>query len=278
MVQGQPKFDAPPVIETVLSVQFSRLPGFSTAHAGRFWADYVGVPAKIGGAWSRANDAARLEDQFERFGVNDAWGRVGLKLTNASEPRRTQIIRDDEERMIQIQDSRLILNWRKRDGGYPSYGTLLPEFKALLSAFEAFVAGAGLGKVELNQWELAYVNHIPRGEMWDTPRDWPKIIPGLFIPPAVGGGKDPPLHENVGGGDWRFALADQRGRLFVSLRHSKMAPTDSPELLDLTLTTRGPVTKSESWEQGLDLGHDAIVRTFAAMTSAESHRTWKRRT
>ena len=35
------KFGAPPVVETALSVQFNPLAGFTTAHAGWFWKDYV---------------------------------------------------------------------------------------------------------------------------------------------------------------------------------------------------------------------------------------------
>ncbi|OLB29539.1 MAG: hypothetical protein DMG41_37135 [Acidobacteria bacterium] len=41
MTRIRPKFDAPPVVETVLSVQFSSLPGFATAHAGWFWKEYL---------------------------------------------------------------------------------------------------------------------------------------------------------------------------------------------------------------------------------------------
>ena len=66
------KFQFPPVVETVLGVQFAGLPGYSTAHAGWFWKEYLEKlnesPNRI---WSKAVDAMRLEDQFERFGADD---------------------------------------------------------------------------------------------------------------------------------------------------------------------------------------------------------------
>jgi hypothetical protein len=120
MTDSLPKFDAPPVIETILSLQFARLSGFSTAMVGWFWKLYL---AKLSGGenWTKAVETGRLEDQLERFGVDELWARLGIALVPA-ESQRTQIIRAGDERMLQIQDSRLVLNWRKQLGPYPPAG------------------------------------------------------------------------------------------------------------------------------------------------------------
>src|SRR3989304_8583091 len=158
MADPLPKFDAPPVIETVLGVQFSRLPGFSTAHAGWFWKSYLKGPER----WPKVVDAARLEDQTERFG-EEVWVRPVVRLTASGAAQRTQIIRADDERMIQIQDSRFILNWRKQSHDYPSYDVLVPEFRESFASFSRFVQDAGFGSLDLNQWEVTYLNHVPKG-------------------------------------------------------------------------------------------------------------------
>jgi hypothetical protein len=44
----------------------------------------------------------------------------------------------------------------------------------------------------------------------------------------------------------------------------------------LTLTARGPIDSERTWESGLNLGHEAIVCGFTAITSAEAHRHWAR--
>src|SRR5258708_26531378 len=254
MAELLPEFDSPPVIETAISIQFSRLLGFSTAHAGWFWKSHLKLP----GNWNKIAEASRLEDQFERFGPDDMWAQLGIRVTPVGESQRIQIIRDDDERMVQVQDSRIVLNWRKQSGGYPSYESLIPDFRTANSHFDQFAQESGFARLEPNQWEVTYVNHIPRGDLWKDLRDWPRIVPGLYTPSAVNGESD------AISGDWRFALGSQRGRLYVSL---KLGRVENERVMVLQLTARGPISPELSSESGLALGHETIVRTFKKITS-----------
>jgi uncharacterized protein (TIGR04255 family) len=274
MAEPLPEFDAPPVIETALSVQFERLQGYSTAMAGWFWKSYLArLPG--GEAWTKSVDAGRLEDQFQRFGAEELWVRPGFRMGPVGEPQRTQIIRDDDERMVQIQDSRLILNWRKKSAAYPSFETVYGEFReTILPTFERFVTESGLAPLEPNQWEVAYINHIPRGELWQSPQDWSRVAPGLTFPQASAG-----VHNDTFSADWRYVLGENLGRLFVGVRHIKPVEGDDTQILQIQLTARGAVDPGRglTLARGLELGHESIVRTFAAMTSSEAHRHWRRR-
>jgi uncharacterized protein (TIGR04255 family) len=276
MAKDRPKFDAPPVVETVLSVQFARLPGYVTAHAGWFWRNYL---EKLGDApsreWSQVTEAPRIEDQFEKFGEEDVWVPPSIRFSPTLQPSRTQIIRSDSERMIQVQDSRFILNWRKQSSDYPSYDLLLPEFQTMLQAFESFAVEARFGTLAYNQWEITYVDQLKRGEMWESARDWSKIFPGLSMPP-VNINQVPVTGDETMNADWRFSLADRRGRMYISLRQMRMPPSND-EVLNLTLTARGPVNTSVSWEKGFEIGHEALRESFLAMTSAQAQEHWKRR-
>lgn len=261
-----PRFERPPVVETVLGVQFERLVDFSAAHAGWFW------KTQLPEEFRTAKEAPRLEDQFERFGDERVWAPVGggLLFRPGMQPDRIQIVNSPGDRMVQIQDSRFIYNWRKKDIGYPSYNVLLPEFQTMFERFRAFAREAMLPTVEPNQWEVTYVNQIPLGELWTSPGDWPRVVPGLFTQSIPG------LAEFESfGGEWHLLLGHNRGRLHMALRHGRPMP-DGPEAMMLTLTARGPVDAERSWESGLNLGHEAIVRGFAAITSAEAHRHWGR--
>jgi len=139
MAQSRPKFKAPPVVETVLSIQFANLPGYSTAHAGWFWKVYLENP---GGQpslkWSQVVDAPRLEDEFERFGAEEKWVVPHIKLLPPSQSQRTQIIRSDGERMAQVQDSRFILNWKKQAGVYPSFDPAVRQNQIRLKTIDFF--------------------------------------------------------------------------------------------------------------------------------------------
>jgi uncharacterized protein (TIGR04255 family) len=271
-----PEYESPPVVETALSIQFARLQGFSTALAGWFWQSFLSKVSSVRGNWAEARieEEPRLEDVFERFGANDMWGRMGLKLSPPGEPQRTQIVSPGDERMVQVQDSRFVLNWRKRTGDYPRFSTLTPEFWSAFKAFEDFAKTAKMSAIEPNQWEMTYVNHIPKGDMWESPSDWRKILPSVSFPATAGADA---IGETLSA-DWRFSLAKERARLYVSLRHAKTAPKND-EVLMLTLTARGPIDAASGLnaQDGFELGHKVIVSTFTAMTSPEAHKRWKRR-
>lgn len=252
-----PKYDAPPVVETVLGVQFARLP-LSAAHVGWFWKNY------LTGEWTTVRTVQRLEDIFER--PERSWGRPSIRLSTAQESR-LQFIRADNERMVQVQDSRFIYNWRRGEGAYPSYEKLLSEFQQHFSQFQTFVEDAGLGSLDLNQWEVVYVNQLPRGDLWHDPSDWPDIFPGFSVPTKR-------LAFDTFSGVWSHLLDDHRGRLHIECRHSKT--TEEVEVIRLQLTARGPLDGHHTAEQGFELGHQAIVLSFTDMTSAAAHKHWKR--
>jgi uncharacterized protein (TIGR04255 family) len=268
-----PKFDAPPVVETAMGVQFARLSGFSTALVGWFWKAYL-PPISPTAKWEKFADVPRLQDRFEQFGEQERWGQLGVRMSQVLEPQRVQIIQLGEERMVQVQDSRFILNWRKQAAAYPSFTTLTKEFGLTYPAFERFSLEADLGIIEPNQWEMTYVNHIPKDGLWASEHQWGNVIPDLRLPSAL-------VSEPTAGPislDWRYDFSEERGRLYASIQNAKTS-TSSDNFMQLTLTARGQIDREKGWsmEQGFDLGHEAIVRTFTAMTSPAAHKIWKRR-
>lgn len=265
-----PQFDAPPVIETVLSAQFSQIPHFSNAHAGWFWKNY------LDSSWDQIKQVSRLEEKNERFGEEAVWAPDVGRFTIQTQPQveRLQIIKSENQRMIQIQDSRFIYNWRKpQDGGYPSYEKLLPEFRENFSKFQQFSSDSGNPDLKLEQWEVTYVNYIPKGELWNSLADWTKICPSFSsIVTDVSG-------QVIDGfrGSWSFVIENNKGRLHVDMKHARAANEKGAEILLLQLTARGPINKDVDLWTGFDVGHEAIVRSFADMTSSDCHKVWKRR-
>lgn len=274
MAQGRPKFDNPPVVETALSVQFASLPRYTGAHAGWFWKEYLNKLEDTSKEWSQVVEVPQLPDKFERFGDEDVWIVPSVRVLPGMQSPRTQIVRSDGERLIQVQNSRFILNWKKQAGDYPSFEILVPEFRTMLHAFESFAAEAHFGTLAYNQWEVVYVDQFKKGEMWESARDWSKIFPGLSMPP-VSINQVPSTKDETMSADWRFSLAGQRGRLYISLRQVRVPPSD--EVLNVTFVARGPVTASQSWEQGFDIGHDAITAVFLSITSAQVQESWRKR-
>lgn len=155
-----PKFDRPPVVETVIGLQFKGLQKFSTGHAGLF------SKQELGDEWFTLIDGHPLDVRYEEFGDDALWQRTEIEVRPAPKSGRLQIVHCADDRMIQVQNSRFLLNWRKRDNRYPTFEILHPQFQQVFAQFDRFIEAAQLGPINPDQWEITYVNHIPIGTLW----------------------------------------------------------------------------------------------------------------
>jgi len=263
-----PDYESPPVVETILGVQFEALAGWRNAHLGAFWKRLNTDD------WPDVFDVPPLQPQFERFAESARWAMIGAQLTVTQDPSaRLQIKKKEGDRMIQLQNNRLHFNWLGQAGGqYPRYESIREGFVWVLEQFIEFVVREKVGDFRPNQWEVTYLNHIPKGTVWDTPNDW-----GFFLPL----GAVPTIEHLVQGesfaGGWHFVIPEQRGRLHVQWQHGRKSEPEE-EVIVLTLTARGPVAGNENSVQaildGLDLGRETIVRSFVAFTSEAANKYW----
>ena len=261
-----PDFDNPPVVETVLSVQFEPLPLIRTAHLGLLWNEYREFP--------KTEERPTLDPVFEQFPENPR-ARVGLRLQTYDSPPvpRLWFTNAKGNEMIQVQNDRFIKNWRKEgeEEQYPHYDdTIRPNFDRDYGIFLAFLEKNQLGVPHVNQCEVTYVNHIPAGEGWQRYGELEKIFsfwrsPDLFPPGAV---EDLRMHV-------RFVIPDETdkpiGRLHVDLQPA-VRTSDNHPMYVLHLTARGQVG------DGLDffnVGREWIVQTFKRLTTSSMHDIWR---
>lgn len=259
-----PNYRSPPVVEMILGVQFDRL-ALQNAHLGAFWRTLDRED------WPKAADAPPIPTTFERFEPVQ-WARmIHLQLTQ--DPScRAQFTNTAGSRMIQVQNSRLHYNWLGQAGGaYPRFEKMLSEFEGLNVSFATFLAEESLGAGTPNQWEITYVNHIPRGTVWNTPADWGffRLLSGMITIPNVVVGES-------FGGEWHFLIPEKRGRLHVQWQHE--LSSKEAEKIVLTLTARGPIDGADQgWKsvvQGIGLGRETIVRFFRDSMSQNANAFW----
>ena len=263
-----PTFASPPIVELVLGAQFSPLTKLTAGHFGLFWKE-------LGNDWVESSDEPVLEDQFELF-ERPRWSTsagIQVRLGPVRLPGRFLIGHRGKDRLIQVQGTRFHLNWRKRDGFYPSYKNLIAEFEETFALFEAFVVKSGLGKLALNQWELTYIDSFPRDEYWQTPADWSAFLPGLFGNLFPTDGLDLVLEHR--GAEWSYEISPKRGRLHMAA-HSGRWSDDPRDSLLLQTTARGPVGKggAETLRVGLDLGHQVAVESFLRVVNQDIQARW----
>lgn len=260
-----PKFHNPPVVETVLGVQFTPLPKFGAGHLGAFW------KALDQREWCNVNEAAALPLQHEIFGEAITVERGFRFSVREDAPVRLQIRNRDEDKMIQLQNGRLHYNWLKKKTKYPSYDVVKPEFDKALGTFVRFADIEDLGPLEWDQWEVTYLNHILQGTVWNKPGDWATLLAPLLGPAAT---VPTGSLENISA-TWRYEIGQQRGRLHVELQPGSETGGERRPILVLKLTARGPIEEGRGLDEGLNLGHETIVKAFRALTSPSAHEYWE---
>ena len=113
----RPEYDAPPVIEVVLSFQFEPLAELKAAQFGLLWAQFRKE-------FPRIEEHPPIAPVTENFELS-ARERFGLQIEMSEIPLlpRTWFLNETGTELIQVQRDRFIHNWRKTDKGqaYPRY-------------------------------------------------------------------------------------------------------------------------------------------------------------
>lgn len=268
---NQPEFGRPPVSEVAISVQFVPLDNWRGPHAGLYW-------SRISADYPNTEVQPPLLSLVERFGV-DFWQReqpIQIRLAGPNPQMRTWFIGKQPTDLVQVQRDRFVVNWRKVKGDetYPRYhAELRSRFEREWARFRAFVEEQGLGKIDVQQAELTYVNDMPQGDGWNNFGEVGRVF--ALWGPKGSTGFLPPVETM--GFNGSFAMPDQRGRLHFTLQHL-LRSTDNKEVIQLQLVARGkPNSGSDvdllAW---MDLGHDWIVRGFLDLTTAEQQAVWRR--
>lgn len=265
-----PRFNKPPIIELAFSVQFDPLPGFKTVHYGK-WADRVKERFPV------LEDQPPLDDMVEVF--DSLPRRVAVQFVEGVPPPRVWYITKDKGHLIQLQNNRIVYNWRKlqADDAYPSYEKLREKFRTELGEFLDFVKSEQLGEFRASLCELAYFNHIFGTGVWNGHYELDKVLSlvsgkysELYLPPA----ERFQFH-----GAWVFR--DEGGAPLGRLRLTAVPEfrmSDRQPVFVTQMTARG-VPRGQGIDGILgfmDIGHEWIVRGFAAVTTPEMHAAWER--
>lgn len=264
-----PDFEDPPVVETVLGVEFAALQGWSIPHFGLLWHQF--------------------KSEYPHFEVQqplpkDIDFEVGLELRPANSPRisvsaipsfRCWFFDESRTKLIQVQNDRFLHNWIKTGPGekYPHYENIRPEFENEWVRFCEFLTAQHIPWPSMLQCEVTYVNHLERGKGWSNFADlqdvvsvWSGRTSGSFLPHADA------VIFNI-----RFPMANSRGVLTVAMEPA-IRRTDQKEVIQLRLTAQGrpESEKVDDILRWLDLGREWIVRGFTDFTTPKMHALWRR--
>jgi len=253
-----PSYKNPPVNEVVCGVRFHTPDKLRIPHIGLLWekfrADYPII--------QHAVPIASLKGEL-----------VVDKVTGAPLPRVWFINKSDDQ-LIQFQSDRFYFNWRRRENEYPRYGHVIKNFENVVNEVTIFFDEFEFGELKPIEYELSYINQIPKDQGWNTVDDIPKIFSDyvwkktkkrfLPNPQKVAWSKE-------------FPLPDNKGNLNVSLKQATRTEDKVP-LLILELKTRGinELEEKEGFREWFDLAHEWIVRGFTDLTTPKIQKIWER--
>lgn len=149
--EGLPRFTNPPVVELAIGIEFLPLPSLST------------VPlVELRPLWSGAYPY--VEEQPVLPSRNTGKAQIpgfNLELVTGVPPIRLWLLNDNRSELLQVQNDRLVINWRANYGSvYPHYRQLEPRFVENWAILGRAVAERSLGQLQPIIAEVTYINHF----------------------------------------------------------------------------------------------------------------------
>ena len=253
-----PSYKKPPVNEVYWGLRFHPPDEFYIPHIGSLWEKFRNEYPKI-------HHVSQIATSKGEILIDEA---TGVPIP------RVWFISKSDDQLIQFQIDRFYFNWRRRENEYPRYSHVIKSFEKVLEIILDFFSEFKFGDLEPIEYELTYINHIPKGQGWDTIDDLPKIFSDLiwkqnkkcFLPNP----------EKVA---WHteYPFQEQKGHLIVDLKQA-IRTEDKVPLFVLEMKTKG-IAKSKSKEsirEWFDLAHEWIVRGFTDLTTSEMQQIWER--
>lgn len=252
-----PDYDNPPLNEIAVGVHFEPLSSWQSRHIGQFWGEV-------------SKDYPSTEDQPPIFNIE---GGPRFEILQLPPLRRTFLISRDQNFVIQLQETRFLLNWRKRQPSdiYPRFNAFFKKFVGHWGQFSDFVARENVGSLKPVRYELTYVNHIEQTEspVSTTVERYVKMfnwssLSAQFLPPPTG--------INV---VWTFAMPEQLG--FAQANLSQGVRADGRAVLVLVLSCTGAASPKISLNDWFGVAHRWLSQGLKELTTDIARQEWRYR-
>lgn len=253
-----PSYKNPPVNEVVCGMRFHP--------PGKLLVPHIGL------LWDKFRDEYPIIQHAHP--IASATGLTPVDIKTGLPLPRIWFINKSEDQLIQFQFDQFYFNWRRKQSDYPRYNYVIKNFEKALNIILDFFAKFELGTFKPIEYELSYINHIPKGDGWNTINDLSKIFSGF-----VWGQTKKSFLPNPEKVAWQveFPLKEKKGRLIVNLSQGILVKDQVPVLI-LKLKTTGIVQSAnqETHREWFDLAHEWIVRGFTDLTTHEIQEFWGR--
>lgn len=266
-----PRFEAPPVVETVIGLFFQPPSAFSIEKRVLFWQHFK---AKF----PIVEEKPPVDEVQEVFDGSPAGREIRWQVLGHLPSPRLFAKSPDRKHTLQIQSDAIFTNWERDEkvpDPYLKFDLRLLDFEEKLKELEHFFGEHKLGDLIPTSGTLTYINHLEAPE--DTP--FGETLGNVFT-----------LWSNQSSDNWlpspeggeikaSFRMRENSGRLHFAASPA-IRNADKKRLLRFELTARSSAfdrdpASSISW---YNAAHEWIVRGFASITRPAMHNVWERKT
>lgn len=252
-----PSFERPPVKEVVCGLTLAPLTAMLAPHLGALWEKYRS-------SYTKCSEVSPLVLRSKNGGLGP---RTKMpEFADVPPLPRIWFLTADETALIQIQRDRFIHNWRKvkETDSYPRFGAVMGRFKDHFKAFCEFVESEALGKVAIQQCELAYVNHIAYDDLARIKASARDVFPDFKW--QTTNDRFLPAPEQF---HWisSFMLPNEQGQFHSTIKRGKRKRDLVPIIhFELAAFSNQADRSPEAAWAWFDVAHEWIVRGFVDLT------------
>lgn len=258
-----PDFLTPPLDEVVLGVQFAPCSAYLSVHAEKVWELFRKEFPEV-------QEHPALEPQFEVFGGHNPLSSIQIKFGLPPAKSRLWFISQDQNHLIQFQNDRLLLNWRKQPNGqeYPRFESIAKGFSEYLAKLEGFFQKTFAQQLVINQAEVSYVNIVPVKDFSEAD-DWFNFWGGNQL-------KIESLNTS-----FTEVVRNEHDQAYARLSYglqSMVTQDGKGKAFQLALTFRGKPDgdKTADSTKFIETGRAKIVTGFCEITTKNAQKEWGR--
>lgn len=244
------RFSNPPLNEVVLDVSFSDSK-WGVEHFGLYFEEHV--PKFVG---------TKIQHPLPPAGLQP----TGLALVTEAELPRVWYEFEEKPFLVQIQKDRFILNWRKvtnLNNVYPLFKEFYGRFETEWNNFSSFCSAQDVGNPKVNRIELTYINHLVKGQHWNTLAELSQHFRSLaFV-------KD---YSELSAFSFSAKYLSSGIPILQSYKPAKTATGE--DLYIVELKTMPQVSAPGEMQAAMKKSNAILVEEFVRITSELAHKNW----
>lgn len=255
------EYTSPPVGEVALGVQFEPIVQLDGIEIGR-----LSLP------WSTDFPIHLEQPSLPHMLPPGPTIPSSIQIGFIQQPRRYWFLDKKNEILLQLQNDRIILNWRKinESSSYPRYEELKKLFKEKFNEVNEFVTSQKLGEIKIDLVDLEYTNFISptNGESIELEKIvnfWKSLDTHKLGNPEV---------FNI---DLQFDLQNEKSsfsKMIIVLQPFQRPDGDLKVLMKIRVVSTPQTSDFKSGLEALDTAHSSIIASFDELMLDEMHKTW----